>query len=205
MSDTRLSKYRACRLGFTLLELTIASAILLIISALSAGMLIYGLRGLRDARTKSESDYEFSRAYALMKRQIASAYRPASGTTPFRLDKSGDGKSDGIYFFTESPEKGRGAVTAGYFILDENGRKRLGYGELPYPMELSDENVQALRKRGGILSERISSMSVSVKGDGKGDGKGGVPDEITITLTASRNGEEESSFTLTARPGIKWR
>ncbi|MCQ2736827.1 MAG: hypothetical protein MJ234_06465 [bacterium] len=209
MPDIRHSRYRACRLcGVTLMELAIGTAIAIAVSSLSILMFVQTLRGLKEARTLSESDYELAKSYSIIKRQIESIHSPfyESQAPCFRLEKSSDGKSDMLIFYTDSPYSGKGVVTACYFTeTDSNGRRSLAYGEFPYPEELSDENAEELKARGMVISDKITGMAAFCINHGQRslESESEIPEQIALRLFYNEDGKEKY-FEFKARPGIKW-
>ncbi len=204
MSTLKRSKSKRCDKGFTLLELIIAIAVSIIAAGLTFLIFAYSVRGIKEARTISENDFELAKAYIQMRRQIISAYEPDSFEQTFQFEKSNDERSDFFRFITEASETGDGTVEACYFVASKNDNKYLAYSEYPFPRKFTDENKEEAQNKARCLSEKITGMKVRFKQDGNilEEAPDNLPEIIIITLYY-KEGENEKSMEFSARPGIR--
>lgn len=122
--------------GFTLFEMLLTVLLALMVITLSFGSLYYSSKGSRDARIKTNLDFELMKAYAQIRQQIINLYKSPFQDVSLKGRKGKEQKRDEIMFYSSSPVFGKGVIEAAYAIRMDGERPYLVYREFPYTRKI---------------------------------------------------------------------
>lgn len=201
--------------AFTLVEVIVVVAVVLILMALITSSLYMGSRGIARTRARVVQKQEIMKHFHQMRRQLINLHQPEKGASLLGVKGVAD-KEDEIYFVTTSLNRYQSAGEAGYKIdRNDSGRPWLVYTEFPFPRSdprrFADENPT---DRWWNSSNVIRGLTLEYQSSNQWYDqwkKDDPPDKIKVTFWYLEEDPERDKnetpemkpFTFIVVPGIK--